>query len=252
MSRVVDPTQVRHSDVAVELSDAELSADRTSGGSTVLRFRAKGQRHNGDGSYVIERVAAMLLRQDASLVRVQRYHESSKPLVVGGKVTWSHELYDAELAGAAAVFYVVETRLQVIRTLLRCELGSVDVIAESAIWPIVSKRVEHSDLVHVDVALSTRRGERVDISFTAESDVTNRGLSVAAEFYLLDGDGIALTSAAVSGSLVNGFAYEKADTGIDRATARDIRSMEVRARVDVAVVSEIGPIKIPAECRIGQ
>ena len=250
MSRVAEPTQLRHSDVAFDLSDAELLAERASGGSTVLRFRAKGQRRNGDGSYVIERVAAVLLRQDASLVRVQRYHESSKPLVVGDKISWSHDLYDAELAGAAAVFYVVETRLQVFRTLLRCELGPADLLAESATWPIVARHVEHSDLVHVDVALSTRRGERVDISLTAESDVINRGHSVAAEFYLLDGAGIALTSAAVSGSLVNGFACEKTDTGIDRATARDIRSIEVRGRVEVTVVSEIGPVTIPAGCRI--
>jgi len=250
MSRAAEPKQLRHSDVAFELSDAELSSERSGSGNSVLRFKAKGQRHNGDGSYVIDRVAAVLLRQDASLVRVQRYHESNKPFVIGDKTSWSHDLYDAELASAAAILYLVETRLLVSRTLLRCELGPVDLIAESATWPIVSKHVEHCDLVHVDVALSTRRGERVDISLTAESDVVNRGHSITAELYLLDGNGIALTSAVASGSLVNGFACEKTDTGIDRATARDIRSIEVRGRVEVTVVSEIGPFTIPSGCKI--
>ena len=250
MSRAVDPKELRHSDAAFELNDAELSADRTGGGNTILRLRARGQRHNGDGSYLIDRVSAVLLRQDASLVRVQRYHENSRPLVVADKVTWSHELYDAELASAAVVFYMVETRIQIVRKLLRCELGPVDLLADSAVWPIVSKQVEHNDLVHVDVAVSTRRGERVDISVTAESDVINRGQSVATEFYFLDGDGVALTSAATSSSLVNGFSCDRADTGIDRAAAREIRFLEVRARIEVAVVSEIGPIRLPEECRI--
>lgn len=250
MSRVVEPKQLKHSDAAFELSDASLAAERTSSGNTVLRLRANGKRHNNDGSYQVERVSVVLLRQDGSLVRVQRYHESNKPFVIGDVITWSHELYDAELASAAAAFYIVETRIHVARALLRCDLGPVDLVAESAVWPIVSKQVKHSDLVNVDVAVSVRRGERVDLSLTAESTVLNRGHSLSTEFYLVDGDGIALTSAGTSSSLVNGFAYDKTDAGIDRTAARSIRALEVRARIEVNVMSEIGPIALSEDCRI--
>lgn len=252
MLRTVEPERLTHSDAAFELNRAELFLERAGSGSSLLRLKAQGQRHNGDGSYVVDRVAAVLLRRDASLVRVQRYHESNRPFVVHGGVAWSHDVYDAELAATAAVFYLVETRLQVVRTLLTCDLGPVDLIADSAVWPIVAKRAEASDLVQVDVALSTRRGERVDISLQAESDVSHRGHNLTAEFYFLDGDGNVLTSAAASASIVNGVAFERADTGIERATAREIRSVEVRARIDVAVLSEIGPIALPESCRLAQ
>lgn len=251
-SRTRRPDEFAHADVAFSLGRVALTSERASSGSSKLRLTGVGQLKNDGGAFVIERVSAMLLGQDGSLVRTQRYHDDDSPLVIGNHTSWTHEVYDAELAAAHSVRYVIETRVQTICTLMTCELGTVDVVAESATWPIVSRHVVPNDLVMIDVALSTKRGKRMDISVMAESSVVHRDHSVATEFYFLNRDGIAVASGATRLSLVNGFAHDRTGAGFDRTTASAISSLLVRGRIEVSLLSELDPIELPESCRIAR
>jgi hypothetical protein len=249
-ARACSPEKFRHADAAFSIDEIAMSADRASSGNSKLRMAAPGARHNDDGAFVIERVGALLLDREGALVRTQRYHDGDSPLAIGKHTTWSHEVYDAELAAAHSVRYVIETRIQVIRTLLTCDLGTPDVVAESAVWPIVAKHAEPNDLVAIDVALATRRGQRINISVMAESRVVNRGFAIATEFYFLNRDGVPMTSGTTQTSLVNGFAHDRTDAGLDRTIASTIDSLVVRARIEMTLLSELDPIVLPAACRI--
>jgi len=247
-ARVRPQDDFRFSDAALSLERVELTADRSSNSESKLRLRAAGRRHNDDGAYVTERVSATLLAEDGSLVRVQRYHDDDSPLVVGRNTAWSHQVYDAELAATHSVRYVVETRVNAFRPLMTCELGPVDLFAETATWPSVAKNIVQNDLVEVDVAVASRRGKRADISVVADSAVTNRNVTVAFEYSLLDGEGHAVAWAASSRSLDNTVAHERTSAGTERVGSA-IRSLVVRARIEMVIISEIGPVQLPATCR---
>ncbi len=251
-SRSRRPDEFAHADAAFSLGRVTLLSERSGSGSTKLQLTGVGQRRHDGGAFVIERVSAMLLGRDGSLVRAQRYHDDDSPLVIGEQTSWTHEVYDAELAAAHSVRYVIETRVQTICTLMTCELGAVDVVAESATWPIASRHVVPNDLVTIDVALSTKRGKRLDINVMAESSVVHRDHSVATEFYFLNRDGIAVASSATRLSLVNGFAHDRAGAGFDRTTASAISSLLVRGRIEVSLLSELDPIELPESCRIAR
>ena len=85
----------------------------------------------------------------------------------------------------------------------------------------------------------------------AESRVVNRGFSIATEFYFLNRDGVPMTARARRRPLlVNGFAHDRTDAGLDRTIASTIDSLVVRARIEMTLLSELDPIVLPAACRI--
>lgn len=247
-TQVCPASDFRFADAALTLERVELTGEPASNSESKLRLSATGRRNNDDGAYVTERVTAMLLARDGSLVRVQRYHDDDSPLVVGRHTAWSHQVYDAELAATHAVRYVVETRLNVFRPIMTCELGPGDLFAETATWPIVAKEVVKNDLVAIELALASRRGKRLDISVLADSALSNRALNVTVEYSFLNAEGVAVTWATSSSSLQNNLANDRCYAGIER-TGSTIRSLAVRARIDATVVSELGPIELPPTSR---
>lgn len=247
-TQVCPASDFRFADAAFALDHVELTGEPANNSESKLRLTATGRRHNDDGAYVTERVTAMFLARDGSLVRVQRYHDDDSPLIVGRRTSWSHQIYDGELAATHSVRYVVETRLNVFRPIMTCELGPGDLFAETATWPIVAKDVVKNDLVALEIALASRRGKRLDISVLADSTVTNRALNVTAEYTFLDGEGVAVASATSSSSLQNNLANDRSSAGIER-TGSAIRSLAVRARIEATLLSELGPIELPPSSR---
>lgn len=222
------------------LWNPELARER-SGDRTVLRFSAPGERRLAGGGFEINSINAILLdREGAPLVR--RYHESGRQCVIGKLCTWSHELYDEQLAGAAALVYEVETRVDLRRTLLAGALEAIDLDDERRRpWPHTAGARGGDPLLQLSVAMVFNRGD-LDINLLGEATGTHDGHSTQFEIDLLDQDGNAIASRTASFSIgAPGLGYTDTGLRLERRVAKAVRGFEIRGRTEVRAIARIGP-----------
>lgn len=225
---------------AFALSAPELTRERA-GDRIVLRFTAQGERRLAGGGFELSNVHAVLVDRDGAPI-VRRYHDSGRQCVLGKVCTWAHELYDEQLAGAAALVYEVETRVDLRRTLAAGVLEPIDLDDERRRpWPHKPTTSGADPLLHLSLALVYNRGD-LDVSLVGEPTCVHDGHSTQLELDLLDQEGVAVASRTASVSIgATGLGYTDTSVRLERRVAKLVRGFEVRGRSEVRMITRLGP-----------
>lgn len=215
----------------------ERSYDRT-----MLRFSAEGERLIPDASLEVSGIYAVLLDEQGQLI-TRRSHESNRQTLIGPLCTWGHEIYDEQLARAASILYEVETRIDVRRTLLASKLLPVDLDSEARQpWSPAGTPPNDDRLIQISVGAFYNRGE-LELSMMATTGCTHDGHRTEMELALLDEAGLTVGSRWMSMSINSpGVGYNDTSLRLEKKVARQVSSLEIRARSEVRVVNRIGPI----------
>ncbi len=226
------------------IASLEFSRER-SYDRTLLRLTARGTRTFDHGGFELLNVHALLLDADGAPI-ARRSHESSRQTLLGPLTIWAHELYDDQLAAAAALIYEVETRVDVRRVLLAGTLATIDLDTEDRRpWPLTITSQADDALVRFTVRTGFNRGE-FEIGFAAESTDLHDGHRHDLELDLCDDSGAVVATRSTSISLTPaGVAFGDTSMRLEKKVARAVRSLVIRGRSEVRAVARIGPFTIP-------
>jgi hypothetical protein len=227
------------------LTSPELSRER-SYDRTLLRFTARGARAFPDGGFELSNLYAILIAADGAPI-VRRSHESGRQTVIGPLTTWAHELYDEQLAAAAALVYEVETRLDVRRTILEGDLATILLDADDRRpWPLTITAQPADPLLRLSLRTAFNRGD-LDVWLAGEATDLHDGHRHDLELELRDAAGTVVGTRAMSLSIgPTGLAFNDYSLRLEKSVARTVHSLALRCRSEVRAIARVGPFTIPA------
>jgi|GEM_PF-6534961 len=225
---------------AIELT-RERSYDRT-----LLRLTGRGTRTMPDAGYELSTVYAILLDADG-LPIVRRSHDSGRQTLIGPITTWAHELYDDQLAAAAALVYEVELKIDLRRTLLEGDLETILLDADDRRpWPLTITSQPVDPLLRVALRPSFVRGE-LEVWLAGEATELHDGHRHDFEVELRDRAGIPVACRTMSLNIgPTGLGFNDLTVRLEKPVARVAHSLTLRGRSEVRTIARIGPFTLPA------
>lgn len=226
---------------AFRLSNPTFSRER-SYDRTMLRFSAAGERLIPDALMEVAYIYAVLLDEHGQLI-TRRSSESNRQTLVGPLCTWGHEIYDEQLERAASILYEVETRVDVRRNLFAGKLLPVDLDSEvRQMWTPAGQPANQDRLMQISFGAFYNRGD-FEISMMASTGCAHDSHRTEMELALLDEGGATVASRWMSMSINSpGIGYNDTSMRLEKKVARQISSLEIRARSEVRVINRVGPI----------
>jgi hypothetical protein len=227
------------------VSSVELARER-SYDRTLLRFTGRGVRAITDGGFEVANIHAILIGADGAPI-VRRSHESNRQTLIGPVTTWAHELYDEQLAAAAALVYEVETRIDVRRTILEGELATILLDADDRRpWPLTITAQPADPLLRLSVGTWFSRSD-FEIWLAGEATDLHDGHRHDFELDLRDAAGAVVANRTMSLSVgPSGLAFTDYSLRLEKAVARAVHALSVRCRSEVRAIARVGPFALPA------
>ncbi len=217
-----------------------------SGSRTMLRFAAPSTRHL-DGGFALSSVYAILFDRDGRFI-TKRNAESSKPYVLANRASWSHELLNDQLAGAARLVYDIEYRFDVRRKIVGGELPALAAEADGSDywrWLNLDPRSLEDRVVRLDFALWARNSS-IDVTIAQHAKVTTDSLRTELELDLIDADdNVAYSKSFSAGMNLGGPDYNDTSLNVDRKTLRTLRFFELRGRTEGRAVARLTIDELP-------
>lgn len=217
----------------------ERSYDRA-----LVRLTAAGERLHPDAAHEVNSLYAVLLDERGDII-TRRSHESGRQTLIGPVCTWAHELYDEQLAAAAAILYELEVRLDVRHVLAAGTLGAVDLDSDTRqIWPHTITATSDARLVQVSIGTFYNRGD-FELFAMATSPCVHDGVRNELELTLRDEAGEAVANRWMSLSIGGpGVGYNDTSLRLEKRIAKQVRSFELRGRTEVRSVNRVGPLAL--------
>ena len=230
---------------AFALSALSLSRERA-GDRTLLRLSGRGSRTFPDGGFELASVYAILIGADGAPI-VRRGHDSGRQTLLGPRTTWAHELYDEQLAAAAALVYEIETRIDVRRPLLAGTRAPIALDADDRRpWPLVLTSAPVDPLLRVSLGTVFNRGE-LELWLAGEATGPHDGHRTEFEIDVLDASGAVIASRAMTLSIgASGLAFNDYALRLEKPVARAVDGLVLRGRSEVRAIARVGPFTIPA------
>ncbi|MCE9573414.1 MAG: hypothetical protein K8W52_09670 [Deltaproteobacteria bacterium] len=231
--------------VAFALSSLTLTRERA-GDRTLLRLTGRGTRAFPDGGFELSSVYAILIGADGAPI-IRRGHDSGRQTLLGPHTTWAHELYDEQLASAAALVYEIETRVDVRRPILAGALAAITLDADDRRpWPLALTSAPVDPLLRLSLGTNFNRGE-LEVWLAGEATGPHDGHRNELELDLLDASGAVIASRAMTLSIgPSGLAFNDYCLRLEKPVARAVASLVVRGRSEVRAIARVGPFTIPA------
>lgn len=238
-------TDHRTRSAAFALSAPEFARER-SYDRTLLRFTARGERRFTDGGFELANVHVLLLDAAGAAI-ARRGHESNRQTLLGPLTTWAHEVYDEQLAAAAALVYEVETRVDVRRVVLAAGLAPIELDGdERRPWPMTITAQPDDPLLRLAVRVTVSRGD-IELVLTGEATDLHDGHRNDFELELHDEAGAVIATRSMSlGIPATNLAVTDYSLRLEKRVARAVRALVLRCRSEVRAITRVGPFTIPA------
>lgn len=210
-----------------------------------LTFDAAGEPQV-EGAYIeLSEVIAILIAADGSFVG-HRDPTYQRRKVIGSRCAWSHEFTPTQRKHAVGVMYLVETRFDCRSKLLSGAVAPFTIGSDRAEQlPIKSTSENHPFL---ETGLEVRvRGNDLEFAILCNSAVRGDSQRVELSLEFLDAEKqlAATKTTSLNFKSVSSFALADGSMAIERNVAESIRYVALSGRVELRVVDELGPLRLP-------
>jgi len=210
-----------------------------------LTFDAAGEPQVEDAYLELSGVIAILIASDGSFVG-HRDPTYQRRKVLGSRCAWSHEFTPTQRRHAVAVMYLVETKFDRRSKLLSGDVAPFTIGSDRADQLTIKSTLEKHPFLETGLEVRVRGN---DLEFAILCNSTVRGENQRVELAVDFLDGEKQLAAAKTTSLYfkssSSFALADSSMSIERNVAESIRHVQVSGRVELRMVDELGPLRLP-------